>query len=165
MIDASRSAAIRPLRASDLPALERLIDSTGLFPSELLPDMLVPTLDGSGAEGACLVLADPEPVALALYAPERLTRGTWNLLLLAVHRDRQGQGLGSVLIAKVERLLAKRRERLLLVETSGLPDFARTRAFYASRDYEQHARIRDFYDAGEDKIVFRKALAGLAVTG
>jgi RimJ/RimL family protein N-acetyltransferase len=59
-------------------------------------------------------------------------------------------------------MLAARGERILLVETSGLPEFERTRAFYAKHGYEEEARIREFYRAGEDKVVFRKALAQMA---
>jgi RimJ/RimL family protein N-acetyltransferase len=47
---------------------------------------------------------------------------------------------------------------MLLVETSGLPDFERTRAFYLKCGYEEEAHIRDFYATGEDKVVFRKVL-------
>jgi hypothetical protein len=54
--------------------------------------------------------------------------------------------------------LAASGERVLLVETSGLPEFGRTRAFYLHLGYAEEARIREFYQAGEDKIVFRKAL-------
>ena len=49
-----------------------------------------------------------------------------------------------------------------LVETSGLPEFERARAFYRKCGYEEEARIREFYNAGEDKIVFRKALRASA---
>jgi ribosomal protein S18 acetylase RimI-like enzyme len=49
--------------------------------------------------------------------------------------------------------------RMLLVETSGLASFERQRTFYRKCGYNEEARIRDFYQAGEDKIVFRKALA------
>jgi RimJ/RimL family protein N-acetyltransferase len=47
---------------------------------------------------------------------------------------------------------------MLLVETSGLPDFERTRTFYAKCGYEEEARIRDFYAVNDDKVVFRKVL-------
>lgn len=55
-------------------------------------------------------------------------------------------------------MLAARGERVLLVETSGLASFERTRAFYRKCGYDEEARIREFYQAGEDKIVFRKSL-------
>lgn len=48
--------------------------------------------------------------------------------------------------------------RMLIVETSGLPSFSGTRAFYVKCGCEEEGRIRDFYAAGEDKIVFRKVL-------
>ena len=58
----------------------------------------------------------------------------------------------------VEQTLTARGERLLLVETSGLANFERTRAFYRKCGYDEEARIRDFYKAGDDKVVYRKAL-------
>lgn len=45
---------------------------------------------------------------------------------------------------------------MLLVET--LASFDRTRAFYSKCGYEEEARIRDFYAAGDDKVVFCKVL-------
>ena len=68
--------------------------------------------------------------------------------------------MGAALLAHVEAQLSAAGERILLVETSGLPEFARTRRFYAKLGYQEEARIREFYQAGEDKIVFRKALQG-----
>jgi hypothetical protein len=46
----------------------------------------------------------------------------------------------------------------LLVETSSLAQYDRTRAFYAGRGYEEEARIRDYWAVGDDLVVFRKAL-------
>lgn len=60
----------------------------------------------------------------------------------------------------VERDLTARGARILLVKTSGVPEFARTRRFYGGLGYDEEARIRDFYEDGDDKVVFRKALAG-----
>ncbi len=94
---------------------------------------------------------------MAYYAPERLTEGTWNLYFIGVHPDRR-EGRASALLDYVERALAARGERLLLVETSSLETFGRAWALYRKCGYDEEARIRDFYAAGSDKIVFRKAL-------
>jgi ribosomal protein S18 acetylase RimI-like enzyme len=104
------------------------------------------------------------PAAVAYAAPERMTSGTWNMLLIAVDPARQRGGIGSVLARAVENQLAARGERLLLVETSGLPAYEQARAFYRKLGYREEARIRDFYQSGEDKIVFRKALPAPART-
>ena len=46
-----------------------------------------------------------------------------------------------------------------LAVDSGLPTFGRARASYERCGYEQEARVRDYYEPGDDVILFRKALA------
>lgn len=87
-----------------------------------------------------------------------MTDRTWNLQLIAIHPNHQGQGRGAKLLGYVEQALMMHGGRMLLVETSGLPDFERTRRFYVKCGYEEEARIRDFYATGDDKVVFRKVL-------
>lgn len=101
---------------------------------------------------------DGSPAAVAYCAPEAMTMGTWNVLLIAVHPDRQGEGIGAQMMSYIEAKLASAGARVLLVETSGTDDFIRTRAFYAQQGYDEEARIREYYDVGDDKVVFRKAL-------
>jgi ribosomal protein S18 acetylase RimI-like enzyme len=40
----------------------------------------------------------------------------------------------------------------------GIPAFERPRAFYRKNGYIEEARIREFYEAGADKVVFWKHL-------
>jgi ribosomal protein S18 acetylase RimI-like enzyme len=152
--------SIRPLIAADVPALKSVIDATGLFPGDLLDGMVADYLADNASGEMWLVDADAEGLrGLAYCAPERMTEGTWNLYLIALHPDAQRQGRGTAFVAEIEHGLSARDARVLLVETSGLPEFEATRAFYAKCAFVQEARIRDFYRAGEDKIVFWKALA------
>jgi ribosomal protein S18 acetylase RimI-like enzyme len=156
--EARAPSHIRPLRREDLPALKAVIDATELFPSDMLDDMVSGYLSGEAGNDFWLTIDDAGPVAVAYYVPERMTEGTWNLLLIAVHPDHQGRGQGAALLRHIEFALAARGQRLLLVETSGLPSFERMRSFYRKNGYGEEARIRDFYQAGEDKVVFRKVL-------
>ena len=122
--------------------------------------MLADYFDG-GSDHFWIINDDEEegPVGVAYCAPELMTNGTWNLLFIAVRPECQGQGRGAALMRYVEQTLAVRGARLLLVETSGVQEFKRTRAFYCKCSYDEEARIRDFYEAGADKIVYRKVLA------
>jgi len=86
------------------------------------------------------------------------TGGEFRVVQISVHPERQSRGRGSALLRHVEAALAARGERMLLVETSGLPEFERTQAFYRGNGYGEEARIRHFHQAGEDKVIFRKAL-------
>lgn len=148
---------IRPLERGDLEAVKAVISATGLFPSEMLDNMSADYFNGANQD-VWLTVTDDDPIAVAYLVPERMTQGTFNLLLIAVHPDRQGQGSGSALIKHIEHMLAARDARILLVETSGLPSYDPVRNFYRHCGFEEEARIRDFYMAGEDKIVFRKAI-------
>lgn len=153
---------IRSTTPDDTTALIALADATGLFPPsalELLRQMLTDSLAGnSDIEPFWITDDDNGPVGVAYCEPERMTDRTWNLQLIAIHPDRQGQGRGTKLLRYVEQALMARRGRVLLVETSGMPEFDRTRAFYAKCGFEEEARIRDFYATGDDKVVFRKVL-------
>ena len=148
------SPLIRPMVPGDLSAMKEVIRATGLFPAALLEGMVT----GDSDPGALWLVAErAELTALAYVAPERMTAGTWNLLLIAVHPDHQETGVGSALIARVELAVRDRGAHLMLVETSGQAEFAATRRFYQQRGFTPEARIRDYYQPGDDKIVLRKS--------
>ena len=154
---AVRVASIRSVVRSDIPALKALIDATDLFPSDLLDEMMAAYFE-KGASASEYWLTDDRdgPMAIAYYAPERMTEGTWNLYLIAVHPEHRNRGRGTALLRRVEADLAALGERLLLIETSGLPEFEATRAFYRANGYNEEARVRDFYKSGEDKVIYCK---------
>lgn len=151
-------SSIRPIVRADIPALKRVIASTDLFAPDMLDEIMGEHFGDGGMPRLWLTYHDPHPVAVVYAAPEPLTLGCWNLYLIAVHSDHQSQGIGQALVRYVEDLLVVEGVRVLLVETSGLPELARTRLFYSQCGYEEEARVREFYAAGEDKIIFRKAL-------
>ena len=62
-----------------------------------------------------------------------MTNRTWNLLLIATHKDHQRKGCGVALIKRIEASLSERQQRILIVETSGLPEFQSQREFYTNR--------------------------------
>ncbi len=157
---------IRLTTPNDTNKLLDLAKATGLFePNQIeeLAQMLGQYFsDGSDSEGLWFTDDDNELVGVSYVAPERMTEGTWNLYLIAIHPNYQRQGRGAVLLSHIEQMLAERGERVLLVETSGLKDFEYVRAFYRKSGYDEEARIREFYKAGDDKIIFRKALKSVA---
>lgn len=153
---------IRSTTPDDVNALLALAEATGLFgPNHIeeLAQMLNQYFSNkTGNQEMWFTDYGNEPVGVAYVAPERMTEGTWNLYLIAIHPNHQGRGRGASLLRHVEQTLAERGERVLLVETSGLEDFEYVRAFYRKNGYDEEARIREFYAAGEDKIIYRKAL-------
>ncbi len=152
---------IKKAGKQDLDSLKAVIDTSELFPSELLENMMEDYFNNPDSKDIWLTKEINEiPMAIAYCAPERLTDGTYNLYFIAVHKDFQGSGIGSELMTYIEALLKSNGERVLLVETSGLPEFELTRKFYEKCNYNKEAVIRDFYREGEDKVVFWKKLTG-----
>ena len=156
-----KGSCIRAITDNDLPALKAIIDATDLFPSNMLDEMISDYLSNKDSNEYWFTYDDGKPVAIAYCAPEKMTVGTWNLYLIAVHPDYQRLGLGTSMLHHIEQKLAEGGERILLVETSGLQSFEGTREFYRKSGYEKEAQIREFYQAGEDKIVFRKLLTDI----
>ena len=153
---------IRPTKPEDAAALLAVASTIGFQPNELeyLGKMLADYFGGNTDSDRFWITDEDDkdgPVGVAYCEPERMTDRTWNLQLIAIRSDRQGQGRGGKLLRYVEETLKTRGGRMLLVET--LASFERTRKFYTKCGYEEEACIRDFYTTGADKIVFRKVLS------
>jgi len=151
-------SVIRPLVRGDLERVAYLVDSNVMFPSAMLEGMTSAYFAGDGEAQRWIVAEGQTLAGVAYYVPEPLTDGTWNVLMICVDPEAHGRGIGTALMRHIEDELRGQGARVLLVETSGTPDFARTRGFYDMLGYEREARIRDYYTQNDDKIIFRKAL-------
>jgi ribosomal protein S18 acetylase RimI-like enzyme len=154
---------IRPITPSDTSAIAALAIDAGLFPPEagdFLHEMMANYFKDNQIQGHACVVEEENNVLLgvAYYEPALATDRTWYLTMIAVRRTLQGQGRGAALMGYVEETLKAAGQRLLLVETSGTSDFMLTRRFYAKLGYEEEARVRDYYAAGDDMVLFRKLL-------
>jgi GNAT superfamily N-acetyltransferase len=178
---------LAPLRPEDRARVSELLIATAAFSSaevavalELFdegcrPDKSAATDDREGCrpdrsaatEGPAFSLPDYEFVGAyvsqhllgyACFGPTPATEGTYDLYWLAVDPAAQGRGAGRALVQWVERELAGRGARLLVVETSSRPDYEHTREFYARGGYAEAARVRDFYAPADDRIILTTRL-------
>jgi hypothetical protein len=87
---------IRPTTTDDTTAILALAAASGLFPpdaTEEVAAVLARCLAGeNGPNHQWLTDDDCGPVGVAYVAPERMTDGTWNLYMLAVHPTASGKG-------------------------------------------------------------------------
>lgn len=115
----------------------------------------------AGQRDYTMLAAFGEACALLGYAcwgETPCTEATWDLYWIAVHPDAQGYGVGTALLDTVERRVAGRGGRLLVIETSSQSAYDATRGFYHARGYELVARVPDFYDVGDDRLIYTKRL-------
>lgn len=156
---ATQAVNIRSTASKDIAALTGVLDGTGLFPSEMLPDMIAGFLTDADNRDIWLTCeTDGEIIGFCYAAPEPMTEGTWNMLAIAVLPSRQGNGAGGALVKHLEDNLRSQGHRVLIVDTSGSDAFERAPNFYRGNGYVEEARIRDYWAEGDDKVVFWKAL-------
>lgn len=149
---------IRAALLADLDRLRAVVVATGLFPPEMLPDLLAEALGAKPTALWLVCVTDEDVVGLCYAVPEQLTEGVWNMLALGVLPNRQGAGVGRSLVARLEKLLMDRGQRMLIADTSGTDEFRPARAFYESCGYAPVGRIPDYWAECDDKLTFCKRL-------
>lgn len=110
----------------------------------------VACVGGESAEAlGCITVAAPQPAAFEVH-------------LLAVARDCQRQGVGTLLLEVAERWARHCNARYLHVKTTGpsLPDphFERTRAFYLARGFTPLFESDRLWGSDNPALVMVKAL-------
>ena len=153
------SEKIRAVSKEDIETLKKIIDSSELFPSEYLDEMISDYYNNPETEDIWFTYINKESLsAIGYCVPEKLTDGTYNLLAIGVIKELQGKGIASEMMKYIEQLIKQKGGRILIVETSSDDAQFAARNFYKKIGYTQEAIIRDFWKEGEDKIVFWKKL-------
>lgn len=154
------SDKIRLVIQSDIEGLKKVVDSSGLFPSQYLDEMITDYLHNEDTNDIWFVYIEGQtPIALGYCVPEKLTDGTYNLLALGVSNDYQRKGIAREMMKYIEELLLQKNGRILIIETSNDDAQIAARKFYHHIGYTQVAVIPDFWSDGEDKIVFCKKIS------
>ena len=97
-------------------------------------------------------------VAYACFGKDPMTRFTYDLYWIATRAASARQGFGRELFALVEFEIKSRGGRLLMIETSSKEIYRGTNNFYARVGCAFAARLPDYYDDGDDKLIYCKRL-------
>ena len=159
--------SICPTEGRDQDSLLQMAGDEPLFSeieaetvAELLRDYLqLP--DHNGYYFLC-ALDGGQLVGFACYGPTPLTEGTFSVYWLCVAAAGRGQGVGRTLMRQVEEAVRLAGGRLIVLDTSGRPAYAPTRAFYERIGYARSATVPDFYAPGDDLVIYSLPLTPLA---
>ena len=156
---------IRTATTADIDTIKQIAIDTNMFgPDDVgfFDEMITGFLDGTLDHNHWLVVErESGVVAAAYYAPEPFSDRMWNLYFISVAPHHQGHGTGGRILDQVEQQLratGSDNARVLIVETSSTDQYARTRVFYRHHDFDEEARIRQFYGPDDHKVVFWKSL-------
>lgn len=155
---------LRPMHPEEVVELVRITQATGFFHPqevEVAQEVLSEAAQKGEASGYYVRVAAGHHRLLGYvcFGPTPLTRGTWDVYWIAVDPASQGQGVGHRLMGLAEGEICSRGGRLVLVETSSKDQYQPTRQFYRRLGYREVSCIADFYEVGDDQVVFGKVLS------
>ena len=154
---------IRPLSREDRGPLRDLVVATGVFTEEeveIALELIDAVLSIPGQTDYIIRVCEEEGKVAGYYCvgPTPATEGTFDLYWVAVDPVLHGKGIGRALDEHACDLIRGMSGRLVIAETSSLPRYSKTRAFYMRRGYGEIARIGDYYRPGDDLVVYGKYL-------
>ena len=106
----------------------------------------------------CMVDDQDLAIGYICHGPTPMAQGTFDLYWIAVDPDFQEQGAGSKLVGFLEEGVKARGGRMILADTSTVPQYEKTRRFYVKNGFQQVARIPDYYYPGNDRVTFCRRL-------
>jgi ribosomal protein S18 acetylase RimI-like enzyme len=155
---------IRSLLEKDRAKLLSMLIRTRAFTSEEmnvameLVDIVLKDRVQKDYKMHCMVDDQDQLVGYICHGPTPMTQGTFDLYWIAVDPDFQKLGIGSELLFFLEKLIRESNGRMIIADTSTIPQYERTRSFYIKNGFREVARVPDYYHPGNDRITFCKKL-------
>jgi GNAT superfamily N-acetyltransferase len=148
----------------DVTRIREIVESSGFFydfETDVAVELVEERLAEGESSGYYFVFAEVDglTVAYSCFGHAEMTKSCFDLYWIATHHDFRGKGIGKRLLEETYRQAKKLGCTMLIAETSGREKYASTRAFYDSAAFVLEATIRDYYDIGDDKLIYIKRFA------
>jgi ribosomal protein S18 acetylase RimI-like enzyme len=156
-------AEIRETLSRDTDEILRIAADEPLFTqeeAETVGELLQDYLELPDRNGYSFLTAtvNERVVGFICYGPTPLTRGTFDLYWICVDREFSRRGIGHDLVERVVGEVRALGGRMIVLDTSGTPQYAPTRAFYESAGFTPAATVPDFYEPDDDLVIFCRRL-------
>lgn len=149
------------LDAPDPQRIKALVEATGVFSEEearMAADLASWTLAGTDFYRFIFAERAGELLGYTCYDQIPLTALSFDLYWIAVAPAARGTGLARALMTRTAAQVKRRGGRWIFAETSSREPYAPARAFYLKHGFDEVARFEDFYEDGDDKVMFRRQL-------
>ena len=145
----------------DVESVKEIVTSTNFFQDHEIPvavELVEERLQKGLESGYHFIFASigGKTIAYACYGEIPCTKGSYDLYWIATHNDYRGKCIGKELMAEVERQIKGIGGRVIYIETSSKAHYEPTRKFYEDYGCVTEAVLKDFYDFGDDKIIYKR---------
>ena len=147
----------------DIENVREILHSSGFFYDfeiavalELVEEALV----NEGKSDYLFVFAEAEgrTVGYTCFGQIACTKYSWDLYWIGVYNDCRGSGIGKILMSETEKMIKNLGGKNIFIETSSREKYTSTQQFYGYCNCELIATIKDFYDDGDDKLLYKRSL-------
>jgi D-alanine-D-alanine ligase-like ATP-grasp enzyme/GNAT superfamily N-acetyltransferase len=151
------------VRNEDCEIVRRIVTDTGLFRAgeiDVAVELVQARLEKGPASGYEFVFAEQkgQVVGYICFGRNSITVSSFDVYWIAVEPNKQGQGLGQLLLEAAERQIAAVGGTRIYIETSHRADYQATRGFYDRCGYHLASVLDDFYAPGDSKATYVKVL-------
>ena len=152
-------------RPEDRAPILAVARDVGVFDAEEV-DVVAELFDGylrDAIQSGYNFLSDRDPetgaiLGFACWGPTSLSRGAADLYWIATTPGAQGRGVAAGLFRAVEAAARAAGRWLIVIWTSSRPNYEAARNFYQRLGCELTLQLTDFYDRGDDLVVFVRRL-------
>jgi GNAT superfamily N-acetyltransferase len=149
--------------ANDVETVREIVKGTGFFNEEetaIAAELVTETLEKGKAAGYEYIFLESDGLMLAYSCFGRipLTRSSFDLYWIVTRNEYRNTGLGKMLLAETEKTIKYMGGTAIYAETSSREQYNPTRAFYEKNAYLPMARFKDYYDFGDDLVIYVKRL-------
>jgi GNAT superfamily N-acetyltransferase len=156
---------IEPSRPADRAPILAVAQDVGVFDAEEV-EVVAELFDGYLRDPILtgynfLSERDPDTgtvLGFACWGPASLSRGAADLYWIATAREAQGRGVAAGLFRAVEAEVRAAGRWLIVIWTSSRPNYDAARSFYLRMGCELSLQLADFYDRGDDLVMFVRRL-------
>jgi ribosomal protein S18 acetylase RimI-like enzyme len=150
-------------KKEDIENIREIVKSTGFFYEhevEIAVELIEERMHKGIKSGYHFIFAevDGKTAGYSCYGHIATTKSNHDLYWIVTHNDFRGKGIGKKLLEETYKEVRAMGGTALYAETSGRDHYAPTRHFYNSNGYSLEATLKDFYDEGDDKLVYVKRL-------
>lgn len=145
----------------DLENVREILHSGGFFYDfeiAVAIELVEETLESDGESDYHFLFAelDGTTIGYTCFGHIACTKHSWDLYWIGAHNDSRGSGLGKKLMNETENIIRTLGGKAIYIETSSREKYLPTQKFYDSCGCELIASIKDFYDEGDDKMIYKR---------
>lgn len=146
----------------DIKNIKEILSSTGYFnasPDEMAVAVELAELalrEGNTPENYAFLFMQycEKTIGYVCFARVPCTRSTYEIYWLGVHNEFRGKGYGKSLMQEAISYIRQFGATKIVLQTAGRDLYIPTQKFYEAVGYKLEARLKDYYDKGDDGLIY-----------